>query len=515
MENEKIPGKSGRLSEQDLRDKMDFDKFIKDYKPRPLYKRWQFYFTIAAAALLIYGTFLISTDENDSPSDKNNFASSTLSPPFKNLDIPFTTFLLRATADTILQHPDGSLLHIPAEAFLDQKGHIITGTVELRYRELHDVVDFFLSGVPLNYDSAGKQYSFESSGMLELRASQNGAPVYSNPEQLIEIGLISPVQSSSKSIYFLDTLSHKWISGKQSRKESDKSDPGTVNPWDLIKEPRKADGHHAKFNISYNKTQFPELSQYEGVAFEISGDNQHYDPKTAMKDWETIRLERAGDGLHYLVTFANGNDSHTFRVQPVFEGSDYSLAVGIYQEKVRAYEKALSAAARAQGMLKRKADSAYQVKFEMPILNSGGRPVHADQSNTRLKTFVRHRFEITHMGFWNSSSLSPLPREQKLSPVFLDENDNKLSLSRVFVSETGRNLIHVFGPDSYVLLAFNPGQKNILWAITGDGRMALADPDMLKKLRPGKEESLRFKVLPKQPASAAEIRKMLGIRNQD
>jgi hypothetical protein len=511
MENEKQPGTSGRLSEQDLRDKMDFDKFIKDYKPRPLYKRWQFYFTLVAAALLIYGTFLISKDENDNPTDKNDFALSALSLPFKNLDIPYTTFLLKASADTVIQHPDGSLLHIPANAFLDQKGQVISGNVELRYRELHDVVDFFLSGVPLGYDSAGKQYSFESAGMLDIRATKNGEAVYTNPDQLIDVAMITSVQTNNSGFYFLDTLSHKWVSGKQNKSVLTKSVSGAVNPWDLLKEPRKADGRHQKFNISYNKTQFPELSQYEGVEFEISGDNQHYDPKTAMKDWETIRLERAGDGQHYLVTFANGNDAHTFRVIPVFEGSDYSLAIGIYEDKVRAYEKALSARSRAEEVLKRKADSAYQSKFEIPMLNAGARSETAGRPDAKLKAYVRRRFEITHLGFWNSASLTALPREQKLSGVFLDENENKLALSRICLTEKGRNIIYLYGPDNYNQLALDPQQTNILWAVTVDGRLAIANSEMLAKIRSGKEENLKLTVSPKEPASAAEIRKLLGI----
>jgi hypothetical protein len=44
-----------------------------------------------------------------------------------------------------------------------------------------------------------------------------------------------------------------------------------------------------------------------------------------------------------------------------------------------------------------------------------------------------------------------------------------------------------------------------------DGRLAIANSEMLAKIRSGKEENLKLTVSPKEPASAAEIRKLLGI----
>ena len=40
----------------------------------------------------------------------------------------------------------------------------------MKYREYLDQKDVFLSGIPMNYDSADVRYNFESGGMFEMNA---------------------------------------------------------------------------------------------------------------------------------------------------------------------------------------------------------------------------------------------------------------------------------------------------------------------------------------------------------
>lgn len=49
--------------------------------------------------------------------------------------------------------------------------------VKITYREFADPIDFFVSGIPMEYDSAGRKYNFESSGMCEINAYKDDIAV--------------------------------------------------------------------------------------------------------------------------------------------------------------------------------------------------------------------------------------------------------------------------------------------------------------------------------------------------
>ncbi len=80
----------------------------------------------------------------------------------------------------------------------------------MRYREFTDGLDLYLSGIPMNYDSAGKSYLFASAGMCEITACKDSIPVFVNPEHKPEINLASSNASPGYNLYLLDTAQGKW-----------------------------------------------------------------------------------------------------------------------------------------------------------------------------------------------------------------------------------------------------------------------------------------------------------------
>ncbi|HRD40305.1 MAG TPA: hypothetical protein PLC65_16880, partial [Bacteroidia bacterium] len=71
-----------------------------------------------------------------------------------------------------------SKIKVPQNAFVNKAGPDIIGDVEIQYREMHDQADIIASGIPMTYDSAGTKYHFESAGMFDIKASQNGEQVF-------------------------------------------------------------------------------------------------------------------------------------------------------------------------------------------------------------------------------------------------------------------------------------------------------------------------------------------------
>ncbi|HEV7231590.1 MAG TPA: hypothetical protein VGO45_09700 [Bacteroidia bacterium] len=472
METNSTNKNGNRLSEQDLRNKMDFDKFMKDYKPRPLYKSWKFYLAVAAAALMIYGAYRISQDDNENTFvEKNTAVAAYIKPVLPGADVLPVSFQLKSGTDTVLAYLKGTLLHIPANAFLDSKGNKVQGRVELRYREMHRLSEFFVSGIPMTYDSAGHQYCFESAGLLEIAAFQDGLPVFANPKQPIRIVMLSDVASSRFNIYYLDTTAHAWSFIRKDFMLASRYSDGssaTARFYALLNEPRKADAAQARFNISFDKKEFPELAEYDGVAFEVNQEEQTYDPKLAMKDWESVKVERMQDGVHYLVTFANGNETHSFRVVPVFEGTDYVLAEKMYKQKIKAYEKALSAEKSRVDTKERAGDASVDT-----------RPVETE--GHLLVSGAQRAFEVNRFGIWNSACLHSLPVGKLVNAKFSDAGNAAFVFSRIYFSEKGRKILFTFNPEKQKTFAFNPNERNTIWGVNAGGHVVVFNEQDLEK----------------------------------
>ncbi|HKC68013.1 MAG TPA: hypothetical protein VKG26_07265 [Bacteroidia bacterium] len=88
------------------------------------------------------------------------------------------SFIVNTKKDTILVYKTGSQIKIPANAFVGKNGKEIKGTVKIKYREFHNVGEILLSDIPMTYDSAGKQMYFESAGMFDISANQDGNPFF-------------------------------------------------------------------------------------------------------------------------------------------------------------------------------------------------------------------------------------------------------------------------------------------------------------------------------------------------
>ena len=108
--------------------------------------------------------------------------------------------------------------HIPPRAFINRAGNLVSGEVEIKLKEYHDFVDFFVSGIPMEYDSLGTAYQLESAGMIEVYAEQDGQRVDLALGKTIDIQLESNISVDPKAtkapafnIYKLDETNKNWV----------------------------------------------------------------------------------------------------------------------------------------------------------------------------------------------------------------------------------------------------------------------------------------------------------------
>jgi hypothetical protein len=111
--------------------------------------------------------------------------------------------------ENLFELPNGGHLKVPAKAFVDAQGNVLSGTVALRYREMHNEVDIFRTGIPMEYDSGGRQ-QLETAGMFELRGSQNGQDVFVRSGAQMEVRVASFSADNNFMAYRLDEQARNW-----------------------------------------------------------------------------------------------------------------------------------------------------------------------------------------------------------------------------------------------------------------------------------------------------------------
>jgi hypothetical protein len=310
-----------------------------------------------------------------------------IAPPLKNIDIPVQKYTLNAAKGGEFTSSSGSTIHIPQNAFADANGTVLQGDVDLHFREFHDAVDFFVSGIPMSYDSAGKQYQFESAGMVEVTGFKDSKPVRIAAGKKLDIKLKSVSAGRSFNLYRLDTVTRNWVyvgkdlarsaskttlavtdkksntiaasSNRDARKfeaqpeviaidkkmEEAKAEgerqiaqlPALPDP---PQKPMKANASHQRFNIDVDPSEFPEMKQYKTAVFEVGPEaaNKKFSSETYRITWDDIQLsEGTQKGVNYYLTLKKGLESMKLIVYPVLEGKEYQTAAKDYEAKEAAF----------------------------------------------------------------------------------------------------------------------------------------------------------------------------------
>jgi hypothetical protein len=125
-------------------------------------------------------------------------------PPVKGLDVYPDVYSYRGMTGGEIEYGSGTTISIPANAFEDANGALVTGNIDITYREFRDPVDIVLSGIPMTYDTGGVVENFESAGMFEINASQNGNEVYLREGVKIDMNFAVVDTASTFNFYRLD-----------------------------------------------------------------------------------------------------------------------------------------------------------------------------------------------------------------------------------------------------------------------------------------------------------------------
>ncbi|MFT7604121.1 MAG: hypothetical protein ACI8VT_001695 [Saprospiraceae bacterium] len=224
-----------KLSSGEIGKHKDFDGLLQQFQtpqtPKSPLKPLYYLAGALAAALvgaLLYFNWAGDTGGFEELSTPQFLASQPyINPPFEKVEKAFGLGQLDANAGGTYTYENGTKVIVPTAAFLDDQGNLVSGEVDIKYREYHDYIDFFVSGIPMEYDSAGTQYNLESAGMMEIYAEQDGKRLNIAPGKNINVEMVSEIMVAANdranipkfNVYSLDEEKRNWVYEGQDQME--------------------------------------------------------------------------------------------------------------------------------------------------------------------------------------------------------------------------------------------------------------------------------------------------------
>lgn len=393
------------ISKSEIARHKDFNTLLSKYnqlpQKQPLLRRIVYLGTgIAAAIALVFFAVQIFNPNDNTPTSHEYFAAQPyIHPPLDHIKPNFSTFNIDASTGGVFENLGGSKLTVPAAAFVSHAGEPVHGEVMLHYREMHDFVDFFLSGIPMSYDSAGVQYTLESAGMIEMFAEQDGKRINMAPGKSIGVELISRVNvapslgvPSGYNIYKLNVDKRNWeyreidhmaiiSEGIESttlnetsplypaRKElQEKMKAITISEATEMAaieasipkfqkpiQPQKANGSKHVFDLDFSDLRNPndtgeyadaqrELAglylQYEKMLWQVSPQS-NITPEQLKKSFSSvtgIRIRKL-NARDFELSLSKGDSQLVVVANPVLSGHDYDKALTEFNKELAAWDQ--------------------------------------------------------------------------------------------------------------------------------------------------------------------------------
>jgi len=559
------------LSSEDIARHKDFDALLEQFEQTPVAsgtKRPTVLRLLAVggavaaaiAALIIVFTVDFGTTrsiEAYAAAEETYFEEQPfINPPIEEVKAQFASYSVNANQGGVYEYQGGSRIVVPAAAFMNDRGELIEGDVSLYYREMHDQIDFFLSGIPMVYDSAGVKYNLESAGMVEIYAEQDGKRVRMAPGKDIDVELVSTINVPNLNvppkynIYKLDTVARNWVyqdvdkiqiiedaevpldknspvyaaqkiyqerlqNIQQSEREALAQIEATIPAPEEPVKPQKPRSDLPTFELEFDAAA--DVSEYEGVLWQLSPNNPPLNENASKIEWEDVTVEKV-NAEEYEITYTKGDAELKILAVLVLDGPDYEKALEAYNEKYAAYEQQL---AEREAQLKEQKEAlreriareraAAETAYQEDLSDLQAKGLDYAATDLTIKRKVVNRFKATSFGIWNCDRPLP-PMVYQIQADFVDQNGNSYTAQTGYLVDKSRNTVYRFLATEATPLQFNANSENLLWLMTEDNRIAILRPEDFKRINQQRGTQEIILDLIEQPVrNEEEVRKVLKI----
>jgi len=506
-------------------------------------RRW-LYPVIAMAAAGLVGILMMvlnpAPKTDLSAEGKAYFASQPfINPPIKNIKPTYQAKMVNTNQGGTYTYKNGSTVVVPPAAFINRQGNLVEGPVEIKYKEFHDYVDFFISGIPMDYDSMGTKYQLESAGMIEIYAEQNGERLAMNPGKELEIKLVHDIYAAPDdpldfNIYHLDTDQRNWVyKGKnnlkilsnpdaiapisaEARAEANLNEQiknieveekqklakieGTISKPQKPIEPAQADPNAHVFNLEFTEdmiqveTADNDLDeqraalrdlqeQYDNILWQVAPNQPDFNENAAGSiNWVDMKLRKLNNRDYELTLIGSANQMKVI-VNPVLTGADFQKAMDEFNESFAAYESAIAdreqqLAAAREALLKEIADRKRlaQMNFDKRIATLKAEGKDNKVTEEMIKYRVVNTFTATSLGIWNCDRPLP-PWLVRLEADFLNNDQESFNSNIAFLADQTKNTVAKFYAKKGTEVQYNRNSKKLMWVVTKENKLAVYRPE--------------------------------------
>jgi hypothetical protein len=563
-------------SSVDIAKHQDFDALLAQFKEAPQPEElkperkprviWLRYAAAAAAVIILAVMVRGLLQGENGMSDEQYFASQPfINPPLDDIKPTFASARINANQGGIYEYNNGSKLIVPASAFKSADGKLVEGEVDIEYREMHDYVDFFLSGIPMTYDSAGTKYVLESAGMVEIIAKQNGQPLKMQPGKEIKVELISYISmprlnvNPKYNIYKLNASTRSWeyrnVDNIQIIEELDnegfeneelnilktnyQSSISKITTAENIEinelearigtpikptRPFKADKNQFSFDLDISENASPivkELGEkYQNIIWHISPNSPDINPNAFKVEWESMDLKPLDDGQDFELTLINGDNQERVIVTPALSGNEFTQAMSVYDVAMETYRRALNAREIALEENRNKISEKYASQKEEAkkvFTQSIEEWRTENQNDPALNQVVRkkiiNRFVATEFGIWNCDRPIHTDDLEIEGNFELEEGAEVTDEIAYLVNKNRNTIVRIYAKDG-AKVNFDQKSDNLMWMVTKDNQIAIFRPQEFKKInqKKGGNHTFKLKVEPDALKSEEDVRKVLQFK---
>lgn len=197
--------------------------------------------------------------------------------PFEKVNVPYETFEIFGEEGGEFISQRGTKIVIPAKAFVDKSGELINDRVLIKYRQLDNAADIFLSGLPMNYDSTGERL-LETAEVIEIKAFVRNKPVFLASGSKIDLKYTASAPlTSDYGVYRFDTLSLVWQYSNDYSKE--KLTAFEVGNQKYVSKVRLRKEDLFLFDLEIDQNDYPELQEFKDLKWAYIGNDDKIDPR--------------------------------------------------------------------------------------------------------------------------------------------------------------------------------------------------------------------------------------------
>lgn len=329
------------------------------------------YLLITLASLLLIGCNTeVNKGQKDSPDNIQKPVASIDESPKFNIEVPLNQFQFSDSKDQVLLTEKNTRIYVSKNSFEDKNGEDVVGEVEIVFKEYHTTGEIIASKIPMEYqDETGAKGAFESAGMFDIRAYQDGNDLILKKGKTIRVDLNSE-ESGPYNFYNYSENDLAWVE-KDSKCLPVKNQvkvqllseiDSLVNlPKVKPKKPIAYKKGDPLFDMNIDYLKYPGFRDLNGVMWKITDTSEtkkNFANKHLFnKEYEMLRAEPLeNENLEFDLFFTYKKKVISVRAAPVMQGKLLSKQKKKYKDLIKTMTENAKRENAIQDQLKREND---------------------------------------------------------------------------------------------------------------------------------------------------------------